>query len=104
MRRDGSAPVTEYDSHSEAEHAAYCIAVHHGQTLTPYRCDRCDKHHLAPPREQRSARHRCFSCNKVSFDSEYEAQEAASHQRWRHSNHLRVYYSDRCGCFHLTSS
>ncbi len=106
FKRNGD-PLMEYDSVCEAEDSAQFVLANFNNQMEPYRCDSCEKHHLAlKGKVPTSNYYACKDRNGGAKDS-YESEEAAERQSDYLCNTkqiiLKTYHCYDCNYWHLTS-
>lgn len=102
-------PLTEYDSEFDARQGADYARYAHAKDVSPYRCPRCSKWHLAPTSRQTPST-TCYSCTgkdgrpKAAYATEQDAERRAEILAAEQGVHLRAYACDLGDGWHLTKA
>jgi len=100
-------PLTEYRSEADAERGAAWARDAYGRDLSPYRCSRCNRWHLAPT-SRRTPSYDCGYCTgadgryKATYGSSEDAERRADILRDERGVDLRVYPCPHDDGWHLT--
>jgi hypothetical protein len=100
-------PLTEYSSEYDAQSAAEYASFRHGQHLTPYKHDKCNKWHLSP-KDRLTPSSTCSQCTgsnmvpKALYETESAAQKRANILYEEQGIELKVYECRYSFGYHLT--
>ena len=104
--RATGAPLNEYSSEASALEGAAFVLRKYGHEMSPYRCPRCRKWHLAPADRQTPSRPSICTGRDGTSKAAYESQDAAERRAeliWLERTVRVRAYSCSCGEWHLTS-